>query len=72
MISIKYIKTDNIGEFNNYQFNIFCKNRGIIKLSSLDYNPQENGRAECFQETFIHALLNDVRFNYKFGKMKLK
>jgi len=73
--TIKYIKTDNGGEFNNYQFNLFCENNGIIKLNSIEYNPQENGKAERFQETLIHAaraLLNDARLNYKFWEDAIK
>ena len=39
--SQEYIKTDNGGEFNKYQFNLFCENSRIIKLKSLEYNPRK-------------------------------
>ena len=53
--NIKYIKSDRGTEFYNYQFDDFCIKNGIIQLSSIPKNPQQNGKAERFQQTLIHA-----------------
>ena len=73
--NIKYIKSDRGTEFYNYQFDDFCTKNGIIQLSSIPKNPQQNGKAERFQQTLIHAsraLLRDARLNYRFWEDAIK
>ena len=67
--TIKYLKRENGTEYSNNQFNDFCDKNGIIHLYSIPYNPQQNGKAERFQQTLIHcarALLNDSKLHYTF------
>eukprot|EP00833_Pecoramyces_ruminatium_P015872 jgi/Orpsp1_1/1189904/evm.model.d7180000075388.1 len=67
--NIKYIKTDNGTEYNNVNFNNFCDDNGIIHLYSIPYNPQQNGKAERFQQTLIfsaRAMLQDAQLHHKF------
>ena len=47
--NIKYIKTDNGGEFINSKFEEFCNEKGIMKYESIPHNPQQNGKAERLQ-----------------------
>lgn len=65
----KYLKTDNGTEYSNSLFDNFCDQNGIFHLYSIPYNPQQNGKAERFQQTLIHcarALLNDSNLHYSF------
>jgi len=52
--NIKYLRSDNGTEFTNNHFRRFCQDNGIIQQFSIPYNPQQNGRAERFQETLIY------------------
>jgi len=67
--NIKYLRSDNGTEFTNNHIRRFCKDNGIIQQFSIPYNPQQNGRAERFQETLIYnasAMLKDGKLNHKF------
>jgi len=67
--NIKYIRTDNGTEFTNNNFRKFCEENGIEQQFSIPYNPQQNGRAERFQETLIYnatAMLKDGKLNHKY------
>ena len=51
--NIKYFKTDNDKEYKNKKVENYCKNNGIMKIYSPQYNPQNNGKAERFNYTII-------------------
>ena len=67
--TIKFIRTDNGTEFVNRDFNNFCTENGIINQLTVPHNPQQNGRAERLNETFIYtaaSLLTESKLNRKF------
>jgi transposase InsO family protein len=45
-LKIKYLRSDNGGEFNSNEFNEFCENHGIKRHFSAPRTPQQNGVAE--------------------------
>ena len=66
---IKYIKSDNGKEFVTNNFNIFCKNNGIIHLLTVPYTPQQNGRVERLNGVLIGsatAMLQDALLSKRF------
>jgi len=66
---IKYIRTDNGTEFVNRTFKEFCHNYGIKHQLTIPYNPQQNGKAERFNQTLINSakvMLNDSMLSKHF------
>ena len=50
---IKYLRTDNGGEYNESKFLQFCKDEGIIRHFTVKKTPQQNGVAERFNRTLL-------------------
>ena len=53
--NIKFFKTDNGLEFKNRNIENYYSRNGITKLYSPPYNPQNNGKAERFNQTLINC-----------------
>ncbi|CAL2271856.1 unnamed protein product [Prunus armeniaca] len=43
---IKYLRSDNGGEYTSNEFTNYCKKEGIIKHFIVKKNPQKNGATE--------------------------
>jgi len=50
---IKSLKSDNPKEYSNKKLLDYCKQKGIKKIFSPVYNPENNGLAERFNQTII-------------------
>jgi len=64
-----YIRTDNGTEFTNNKLRYFCSQKGIVQQFTIPHNPQQNGRAEWFNGTFISSaksLLIDSQLSKEF------
>ena len=62
------LRTDNGLEFCNEEFEMFCKNQGILRHKTVRNAPQQNGLVERMNRT----LLNRVRcMLYSSGLSKL-
>ena len=60
---VKCLRTDRGGEFNSNEFNDFCKQSGIKKLTTA-YTPQQNGVAKRKNRTVMNmvcSMLDDKR-----------
>ncbi|KAM2549644.1 hypothetical protein TB1_013986 [Malus domestica] len=44
--NIKYLRSDNGGEYISNEFTDYCKQKGIIRHFTIKKNPQQNGVAE--------------------------
>jgi hypothetical protein len=55
--SIKFLRTDNGGEFTSMKFEKYCKEFGIDRYKTTAYTPQQNRVVECM----IMTLLGRVR-----------
>jgi len=67
--NIKFFKTDIGLEFKNKKIEKYCLNNGITKLYSPPYNPENNGKAERFNQTLINCtrtLLSWSKLDQKF------
>jgi len=67
--NIKFFKTDNGLEFKNKKIKKYCLKNGITKLYSPPYNPENNGKAERFNQTLINCartLLSWSKLDQKF------
>ena len=51
---LKTICTDRGGEFLLKEQKCYLQEHGIEHQTSMPYSPQQNGRAECFQQTIIN------------------
>ena len=51
--SVKLLRTDNVLEFCQGEFNEFCKNEGIVRHHTVRYTPQQNGVAERMNKTLL-------------------
>lgn len=66
---IKAIRSDDGGEFDNQQFDLFSKKEGIIQQKTIAYNPQQNGVAERYNRTImerVRCMLIDANLDGKF------
>ncbi|CAL2276446.1 unnamed protein product [Prunus armeniaca] len=50
---IKYLRSDNGGEYTSNEFTDYCKQEGITRHFTVKNNPQQNGAAERMNRTFI-------------------
>ena len=51
---LKTIRTDRGGEFLSKEQKFYLQEHRIEHQTSMPYSPQQNGRAECFQQTIIN------------------
>eukprot|EP00253_Pinus_taeda_P021000 PITA_21000 len=51
--SIKYLRTDNGGEFTSGEFEQYCKDEGIVRHKTVVYTPQQNGVAERMNQNLM-------------------
>ena len=63
-LHIGTLRSDNGGEYTSKYFEKYLQENGIKHQKTVPYNPQENGVAECMNQT----LLNMVR-SMIFSKM---
>ena len=50
------IVSDNASSFSSVEFQVWCRERGIIHLTGAPYHPATNGAAERLVQTFKQAL----------------
>ena len=50
---VKVLRTDNGLEFCNEEFEMFCKNQGILRHKTVRNTPQQNGLAEMMNRTLL-------------------
>jgi hypothetical protein len=60
----KVLFTDRGGEYVGTELKEWCLNRGILHYYSTPRTPQQNGRAERFNQT-IANIMRSLMFNYK-------
>ena len=61
---IKFLRSDNAGEFTSNEFNEFCEKHGIKRQFSAAKNPHQNGVAERKNRTVQEAtrtMLNEEK-----------
>ena len=72
---LKKIRTDQGGEFTGSKpdhlknFETFCKNKGIEHQLAMAHTPEQNGRAERWQQTVVNkakTLLHNAGLSYGF------
>eukprot|EP00253_Pinus_taeda_P003238 PITA_03238 len=51
--TIKFLRTDNGGEFTSKEFDSYCKDAGIERHQTTVYTPQQNGVAERMNRTLL-------------------
>ena len=64
-IKIKFLRSDNVGDFSVNEFNEFCETHGIKRQFSAPKNPKQNGVVERKNMTVQEAartMLNEVKF----------
>ncbi len=49
------LRTDNGGEFINSELQAHCRDRGILVITSVTYNPELNGQVERWNRTYIEG-----------------
>ena len=49
------LRSDNGGEYESNEFDVFCQEAGIKKELTVPYNPQQNGVAERKNRTIYEA-----------------
>ena len=54
---IKFLRSDNGGEYLSSQFQHFCSNNGILHQTSCPYVPQQNGVLERKHRHIVEASL---------------
>ena len=50
---IKYLRSDNEGEYTSNEFTDYCKQEGITRHFTVKKNPQQNGAAERMNRTLM-------------------
>nr|GEU31245.1 hypothetical protein [Tanacetum cinerariifolium] len=50
---IKCLRTDIVGEYTGDEFDTFCRQKGIKRQFTMEYNPQQNGVVERMNRTFL-------------------
>jgi transposase InsO family protein len=53
---IKFLRTDNGGEYTSKDFNDFCKKERINRKLTVPYNPQQNGVVERKNRSIVEAV----------------
>jgi transposase InsO family protein len=51
--SIKFLRTDDGGEFMSMEFENYCKEFGIDRHKTTSYTPQQNGVVERMNKTLL-------------------
>jgi transposase InsO family protein len=67
---IKASRMDNGGEFDENEFEEFCKKSGIARKNTTQYTPQQNGVAERMNRTLIEkarCMLSGVGLGQEYG-----
>ena len=44
--TVKFLRTNNEGEFTSLEFEKYCKDEGIVRHKTNVYTPQQNGVAK--------------------------
>ena len=52
---IRILRSDNEGEYESNEFDVFCREAGIKKELTMPYNPQQKGAAERKNTTICEA-----------------
>jgi transposase InsO family protein len=68
-LKIKFLRSDNGGEFSSNEFNKFCEDRGIKRQFLAPKNPQQSGVVERKNITVqedARAMLNEDKIPDKF------
>ena len=53
ILNVRRLRTDNGGEYSNYEFHNFMKDQGIAHETTAPYTPEQNGVAERENRTII-------------------
>jgi transposase InsO family protein len=53
---VKYLRSDNGGEYISNEFKYFCSREGILRELIVPHNPQQNGVAERKNRTIVGAV----------------
>ena len=51
---VKFLRSDNGGEFVNKRMNEFCKEKGIQRQLTMPYTPEQNGVSERMNRTIMN------------------
>ena len=60
-MKIKYLRSDNGGEFTSSEFDMYCANKGIQRQLSTARTPQQNGVVERKNMSHRNGQNNDTR-----------
>jgi len=63
---VKFLCTDNGGEFCSHAFNDYCRLEGIVRHHTIPHTPQQNGVAKCINRTIISkacCMLSNARMS---------
>ena len=58
---LKYLRSDNGGEYRNHRLTRFCKTMGITQQFSEPYTPEQNGRAERMNRTLLEMVKSNLK-----------
>ena len=50
---VRYLRTDNGGEYESDAFRMYCQNEGITRHLTASYTPEQNGVAERLNRTLL-------------------
>lgn len=67
--TIKILRSDKGKEYENTNFNEFCKQNGIVQEFTAGYSPQQNGMSERMNRTIVEkvrCMLIDAKLNKQF------
>lgn len=56
VVLLKRLVTDNGGEYTSKEFEMFCRDHGIVHTKTPPYTPQNNGVAERYNRTILERL----------------
>ena len=60
--NIGILKTDNGGEYTSHVFEKYLKENGIKHETTIPYNPQQSGIAECMKRTILNIVRSMMLF----------
>lgn len=66
-LPVKCLRTDNGLEFLNFEFQDYCKEKGIKRYKTVSANPQQNGVVERINRTILERV-RCMRLNSRLPK----
>lgn len=72
---IKRVRSDRGGEYMSAEFQAYCKEHGIEHHKTAPHSPQQNGRAERFNQTVVEkamSMLHQAGLSYGFWQFAVE